>query len=274
LSNRRAPALTDARGRALALESAPRRIVSIVPSITDALFAFGLGDRVAGVTKFCLEPAAAVAGKPKVGGTKDPDIARIRELRADLVIANIEENRAEDIEALERAGVPVFVTYPRSVAEGIEMMRQLAAITNAEAAARPFIQAAETELASAHDSAATRVTLRTFCPIWRTPWMTIGPDTYIHDFLAVCGAQNVFGDSRERYPVTDLDEVARLRPEVILLPDEPYRFQRRHLPALRAMTEVPAVRENRIYLVEGKLLCWYGPRIADSLRRVRALLWE
>jgi ABC-type Fe3+-hydroxamate transport system substrate-binding protein len=264
--------VSDALGRPIELERPPQRIVSLVPSITEALFAFGLDDRIVGVTRFCTEPREAVAGKPRVGGTKDPDVARIMALEPDLVVANAEENRREDIERLAKAGIAVFVTYPRTVRQAIGMMRDLARITGAEDAARPLIREAETELARAAEANRARRPLRVFCPIWR-PWMTIGPDTYIHDFIATCGGANVFANSSERYPATNLDEVERLAPEVILLPDEPYRFSAKHVPELMALREVPAVRDERIYLVEGKHLCWYGPRIAGSLRFMQRLLW-
>lgn len=271
----------DALERPIELERPPRRIVSLVPSITEALFAFGLDDRIVGVTRFCAEPEEGVAGKPRVGGTKNPDVARIIALEPDLVVANAEENRREDIERLAKAGIAVFVTYPRSVRQAIGMMRDLARITAAEDAARPLVQEAETELARAAEANRARRPLRVFCPIWRQPlrraddkpWMTIGPDTYIHDFISACGGANVFAGSGERYPATGLDEVERLAPDVILLPDEPYPFSAKHVPELMTRREVPAVRDERIYLVEGKHLCWYGPRIAGSLRFMQRLLW-
>ncbi len=270
----RMPALriSDALGRPLDLERPPRRIVSLVPSITEALFAFGLNDRIAGVTRFCTEPEDGVAAKPRVGGTKNPDVERIIGLEPDLVVANAEENRREDIERLAAAGIAVFVTFPRTVRQAIDMMRDLARITSAEDAAQPLIQEAEAELALAAQANRARRPLRIFCPIWR-PWMTVGPDTYVHDFIAACGGANVFATSPERYPATSLDDVARLAPDVILLPDEPYPFSAKHVPELMAYRQVPAVRDKRIYLVEGKQLCWYGPRIAGSLRAIQGLLW-
>ncbi len=251
----------------------PRRIVSLVPSWTEALFAFGLAESVVGVTTFCVEPADGVAAKARVGGTKTLDPERVQDLAPDLVIANAEENRQEDIEQLIAAGLTVFVTFPRSVAGAIQTMRQLAAMTGSLDTAEGIIQATEAALAEARAAGEGREPLRVFCPIWRNPWMTIGPDTYIHDFIAACGGANVFGDRWERYPKVDLAEVAHRDPEVVLLPDEPYRFGRKHVPELTVFEEVSAVRQGRIYLLEGKHLCWYGPRIAGSLRFVQGLLW-
>ena len=110
-----------------------------------------------------------------------------------------------------------------------------------------------------------------FYPIWREPWMTIGPDTYIHDLLAVCGAANVFADRAERYPTVTLDEMAARRPEVIVLPDEPFRFRRAHLADFAPYTDVPAVRAGRLHLVDGKPFSWHGPRIGEALRTLPAL---
>ena len=270
------PAYTDAMGRRLEIERPPSRIVSLVPSLTEALFAFGLGERVAGVTRFCVEPREGVADKRKVGGTKNVDIAAVRALEPDLILANVEENTREDVEALEAAGLLVFLTYPRTVAGAIDELRLLAAMTGANDAAGPIVAGAEAGLRRAEAANERRTPLRTFCPIWRNPWMTIGPDTYIHDVLRVCGAQNVYGTSRERYPKVKLvgqgpspdQDVASLAPEVVLLPDEPYRFGEKHIPEV-----IEALGDIRIYLVDGKCLCWYGPRIADSLRTVQRLLW-
>jgi ABC-type Fe3+-hydroxamate transport system substrate-binding protein len=110
-----------------------------------------------------------------------------------------------------------------------------------------------------------------FYPIWRQPWMTIGADTYIHDLLAVCGAANVFADAPARYPTITLEEMAARRPEVILLPDEPFRFRRAHLADFAPFTDVPAVRDGRIHLVDGKPFSWHGPRVGEALRTLPAL---
>ena len=264
---------TDALYRPIEIKQAPQRIVSLVPSITEALFTFGLGDAVVGVTRFCVEPPAGVAGKQKVGGTKTLDVSQVRLLEPDLVIANVEENRPEDVRQLIAAGLNVMVTFPRTVAAGIEMMRQIAQMTDSIEAALPIIDEASAALAEARATSESRRPLRVFCPIWRNPWMSVGPDTYIHDFLHVCGALNIFWRRHDRYPITDLNEIARRDPQVILFPDEPYRFSDKHLTAFSQYPFVSAVRDGRIHLLEGKHLCWYGPRIAGSLRFVQDLLW-
>ncbi len=243
-----------------------------MPSLTEALFVFGVGEAVVGVSDFCVEPREAVAAKTRVGGTKALDVARVEELQPDLIVASAEENRKEDIQALVQAGLPVFVTLPTTVAGAIDLMEQLAAITGATEVGGGIVAEAREVLAEVEASNEGRQPVRTFCPIWRNPWMTIGPGTYMHDFITVCGSDNVFGLRHERYPRVQLSEMAERNPEVVLLPDEPYRFGAAHVPEISAFREVSAVRDGRIYLLEGKHLCWYGPRIAGSLRYVSGLI--
>jgi ABC-type Fe3+-hydroxamate transport system substrate-binding protein len=244
----------------------PGRIVSLIPSITEILFAIGAGDRVVGCTIYCTQPPEGVATKVRVGGEKNPKLELIRDLGADLVIANVEENVREHVETLRAWGIPVHVTYPRTVADGIRLVGELGALLEAGPRAREL----EAELRARHDlvraAAAGRRPCRVFCPIWRKPYMTINRDTYIHDMLAVAGGENVFADRAKRYPEITLDEVATSGAEVILLPDEPYRFRRAHQADFAPYADLPAVRDGRIHLVDGKLLSWYGPRIAEALQ--------
>jgi ABC-type Fe3+-hydroxamate transport system substrate-binding protein len=262
----------DATGATLALPAPPRRIVSLIPSITEILFALGVGEAVVGCSIYCTEPPEGVAGKTRVGGEKNPKLELIRELGADLVIANVEENVREHIEILRAWGVPVYVTYPRTVVEGIGLLRELGALTGAEARAGEIAGALEARLGEVQSRLAGRRRTRVFCPIWRHPYMTINADTYMHDMLRVCGGENVFWAQPKRYPEVTLDEVAAAAPEVILLPDEPYRFRRAHLADFEPYREIPAVRGGRIHLVDGKLLSWYGPRIGRALAELPRLL--
>jgi ABC-type Fe3+-hydroxamate transport system substrate-binding protein len=264
--------ITDALSRPFAVGSPPERIVSLVPSLSEALFAFGLGERIVGVTRFCVEPREGVAGKAKVGGTKSLDVAAVEALRPDLIVASAEENRAEDVRRLIDGGWPVFVTLPTTVRGAIDLLGQLAVLTGSAEAARPIIEEAEEALAAVRAANAGREPLRVFCPIWRNPYMTIGPDTYIHDVMAVCGGRNIFEGRRERYPKVELAEMAALDPETILLPSEPYRFRQRDQADFAAFPQVAAVRRGNVFAVDGRMLSWYGPRIARSLRELSALL--
>ncbi|HEY7139764.1 MAG TPA: cobalamin-binding protein [Methylomirabilota bacterium] len=249
----------------------PSRIVSLVPSVTELLFALGLDDRMVGVTVFCTEPRERVARTAKVGREKDPDLGRIRALAPDLVIANMEENRRDVVESLRREGVTVWVTFPRTVAEGIGMVRELGGLTGTETRAAELAGPLEAAHARVLARGVARPRVRVFCPIWRGPYMTINRDTYVHDMLWTCGGDNVFATSPTRYPTVTLEEVAAAAPEVILLPDEPYRFRAAHRADFAPLATVPAVRAGRVHLVDGKLLTWYGPRIGEALERLPTL---
>lgn len=188
------------------------------------------------------------------------------------MIANVEENVREHIEQLRAWGIHVFVTYPRTVREGIRMIGEIGAVTGVEERAEAIVSELEPLFRQAMNLSRARRRVRVFCPIWRNPYMTVNRDTYMHDMLALCGGENVFGELPERYPQVTLEEVAVAAPEVILLPDEPYRFRKVHAKDFEPYTEVPAVRSGRIHLVDGRLLCWYGPRIAEALQTLPALL--
>jgi ABC-type Fe3+-hydroxamate transport system substrate-binding protein len=250
---------------------APRRIVSLVPSLTESLFALGLGERVVGVTEWCVHPAEGVAGLPKLGGTKNPDVAAIAALAPDLVIANQEENRRRDVERLESAGLHVWVTYPRTVAEGAAVLAELAEL-GASAEARERVVAPVLAAVAAAEQARPADGVPVFCPIWRDPWMAVGGDTYAHDLLTLCGGRNVFAARGDRrYPRVTLDDVVAAAPEVVLLPDEPYAFAAGDVAELRRLP-IPAARSGRLHLIDGTWVSWYGSRIERALRAIRSLL--
>ncbi|HVP39736.1 MAG TPA: helical backbone metal receptor [Candidatus Saccharimonadales bacterium] len=259
--------LCDMLGRRLTLAWPPRRVVSLVPSHTETLLLLGLGERLVGRTRFCVEPRGQVESVPEVGGVKSPHIRAVLDLGPDLVIANREENRKSDVERLEAAGVPVFLTYPRSVSEGIASIRALGAAVDlgpaAEAAARRCEAVLEDPPRPPRADA--------LCCVWKDPWMVVGGDTYIHDVLARAGARNVAAGLPGRYPKVDLAQAMALRPEVVLLPDEPYAFRAEDRADFAPFGSVPAVRDGRLELVDGKALSWYGPRIATALPALRTL---
>jgi ABC-type Fe3+-hydroxamate transport system substrate-binding protein len=251
--------------------------VSLVPSLTEALFELGLGDRVVGVTEWCVHPAQAVARIPKIGGTKNPDVAAIAALRPDLVIANQEENRKRDVERLEGAGLRVWVTYPCTVRDGAELLAELAQL-GASAAAQervvaPVLRAVEeAELALAASRAAGSAPPRVLCAIWRDPWMAIGAPTYADDLIRLCGGVNVFaGRAGSRYPRVTLAEIEAAQPEVVLLPDEPYAFGPADASELASLP-IPASASGRIHLIDGTFVSWYGPRILRAIELLRRLL--
>src|SRR5277367_2995166 len=241
--------IADDMGFRVELERPPARIVSLVPSWTETLFTLGFSSEVVGITKFCVEPVAAVASIPKVGGTKNPDIAAIVKLEPDLVIANAEENRREDVERLRSAGIPVFTTYPRTVPGAVESILRLGRVLRREAAAAAL--AKEITLSVSGIEAAlgvwSKLRLRVFCPIWKKPWMSFNGDTYAHDVLRLLGFLNVFVDAPERYPRTTLEGTLERRPQIVLLPDEPYEFAEKDAAELKAA--LPPGLRRRVMLI-------------------------
>jgi ABC-type Fe3+-hydroxamate transport system substrate-binding protein len=171
------------------------------------------------------------------------------------------------VETLAEAGIPVFLGAPETVDGAIQMLRDLGGRVEAPLAADLLVPVERVLKKLRTRRTSTR---RVFVPIWKSPYMGVGSDTYVHDVLKVSGGENVCGRAT-RYPVVALEEIEALRPEVILLPDEPYPFSAEDLPEFYAL-DVPAAKEDRIHLVDGKLLTWYGPRMASSLTQISALL--
>jgi ABC-type Fe3+-hydroxamate transport system substrate-binding protein len=262
---------TDELGFRIELARPPRRLVSLVPSWTETLFAFGLGEALVGVTRYCVEPAATAA-VTKVGGTKNPDFKLIVELGPDLVIANAEENRREDIQRLRAAGLIVFTTYPRKISAAVESIIKLGTLLNCDAAA----QAMAREIVLAVSEIETQVGVwaklrfRVFCPIWKNPWMAFNADTYAHDVLRMTGFNNIFAAAGERYPRTTIEAVLEQRPDFVILPNEPYEFGLKDVEELKPL--LPPALSRRVVLVNGRDLHWYGAHMATGLKSLATLL--
>jgi ABC-type Fe3+-hydroxamate transport system substrate-binding protein len=222
------------------------RVVSLLPSVTETLRAWGL-DPIA-CTRFCEQPDL-----PHVGGTKDPDLDAIVALEPDLVVVDEEENRREDAEALTAAGLAVHVTAVRSAGDVGPTLAALAAAVEVtpDAAQYPPSLFSRVAVASA------------FVPIWRRPWMTLNGDTYGSSLLALLGVANVYGGDAERYSsIGDLDEVRGRRPDVVLAPSEPYPFAERHRAELETVAPVT--------FVDGQDLFWWGVRTPAAIERLRS----
>ncbi len=241
----------------------PRRIVSLVPSLTEALADLGLDDETVGVTRFCVHPAGWKARKTIVGGTKNVDVARVLGLRPDLVVANREENERAPVEALAAAGVPVYVSDIATVDDTLAALRDLGRITGREAQAARLADDIAARFAALAPPAAP---VRAVYLIWRDPWMTVGADTIIHDVMARGGLENAFGD-RTRYPAVTADEIAAARPAVVLLSSEPFPFAQKHVAEVQAV--VPGAH---VALVDGEAFSWYGPRLGDAPEAIAGVL--
>ena len=289
--------VTDDRKRILEFSRAPARVVSLVPSDTLNVAALGCAGALVGRTDYCELPADVVAALPSVGGTKNPRIDDIVRLEPDLVLANQEENTRGDLEALAQRGVRVYVAFPKRVADGLAHLARLARIFGVaeDPGVRDLFRRGYDEHRAAERGRASAPLLRTFCPIWMQPLMTIHGDTFISDMLDLCGASNVFADRARRYPLAadlgraapyppervadrdvryprvTLDEVIERAPELVLLPDEPHPFSEEDADVFRALA-IPASERGAVVRTGGKDLCWYGARSVEGIGRVRSLV--
>ncbi|GAA1200628.1 helical backbone metal receptor [Pseudonocardia alaniniphila] len=245
--------VVDDEGRTVPVPADVRRVVSIVPSLTEAVAETAPGLLV-GATDWCTHPAGLDVTRVK--GTKNPDVAAILDLAPDLVLANQEENRLPDLDALRAAGVAVYVTDIRTVDDAFtSLARMLAACGLDRPAWLDDAQAAWAALPEPERR------LRAVVPIWRKPWMAVGRDTFTGAVLARLGVDNVLATHEERYP--RFDPTALPEHDLVVLPDEPYLFTADDGP--EAFPDVPAV------LVSGRLLTWYGPSLAAAARELPPL---
>jgi ABC-type Fe3+-hydroxamate transport system substrate-binding protein len=244
--------VSDQMNRTLQVPEHPERIISLVPSQTELLYDLGLGDRVVGITKFCIHPEDWFRSKARVGGTKQVDLDKVRALKPDLIIGNKEENTQADIEALERE-YPVWMSDIRDLPDALDMIRRVGCLTDTANQA--------TALTNAIEHAFGR--LRPITPprsaayfIWRDPLMVAGGDTFINDMMQRAGFENAFAQRTERYPEVTPEDLAAADPDLILLSSEPYPFADKHLLEFNMICPGTPVR-----IVDGELFSWYGSRL-------------
>ncbi|HEY7176135.1 MAG TPA: helical backbone metal receptor [Micromonosporaceae bacterium] len=247
--------LADDLGEVVPIPAPPRRIVSLVPSLTEAVASVDAG-LIAGATDFCTHPASLEV--PRVGGSKYPTIEKVLAIEPDLVLANVEENRRKDVDVLRSAGVPVWVTYPRTLDAAFASLRRMFL---AIGAAEPeWLAAAEASWAPAPTVLARRAVV----PVWRRPWIVLGSDTFAGDVLARLGVTHAYAGAPDRYPRPSLDELTAVEPDLVVLPDEPYAFTDDDGP--ESFPGVPYA------LVSGRHLTWYGPSLAEAREVLTAQL--
>jgi ABC-type Fe3+-hydroxamate transport system substrate-binding protein len=290
----------NGRSTLLTFTKPPRRVVSLVPSMTGSMFDLQLGEFLAGVTDFCVPPETELDRLTRVGGTRAPDIAKILALRPELVMANMEENSRQTVERLEASGVRVWVTFPKTVDQAIEILWAMTSVFRRPSSG-DIIRSLESTLEWTERAAKELPRRRVFCPIWYDVhqelgpwWMTFNRETYAHDLLARMGADNVFADRKRRYPLAadlgggdeepaaDRDtryprvravEIAQAAPEIVLLPSEPFAFDQSDVA--RMMTVIPsapAVVNERLHLVDGRLITWHGTHLGRALRDLPEVL--
>lgn len=274
----------------------PKRVVSLFPSMTASLFQLGFGESVVGVTDYCTRPADKLIDLARVGGTKTPDLEHIAILEPDLVIVNQEENTLETVEGLMEKGLQVWVTFPRTVQQSIDVLRSLLALYHTD---RPALMINTLQMAVDYAAAAaeTQIGVRYFCPIWvgveqGLDWyMTFNSETYMHDLLRLFGGENIFGGRERRFPLSadlgladpvepddkadrryprvTVEEVLEASPDLILVPDEPYSFSGEERDKIfRLLAVTPAVRNRNVHFVDGSLLTWEGVRLGAALQKL------
>jgi len=234
------------------------RIVCLVPSITELVCDLGLADELVGRTGFCIHPWDTVKQIPKVGGTKEIKLERIRELAPTHAIVNVDENRREDADALAEFVPHIIVTHPLGPLDNLDLYRLLGTTFGREKQAE--------RLCDEFEHALDELRSRTWPPrdvlylIWRDPWMAVAPDTYIAQTLELVGWRSHPLHSEDRYPTIDLEEHAG-RVDRVLLSSEPYHFKERHVPEVAALAP-----DAQVSLIDGEMTSWYGSRAIQGLR--------
>lgn len=247
--------------RPVELEQQPLRIVSVVPSQTELLFGLGLSaERVVGITRFCTHPEAETKKIAKVGGTKQLDIEKIKNLRPDLILANKEENTREQIELLMQVA-PVWVSNVSTLEEAFEMIEAIGQLTGTGPKAKSLVEAIRANF----NELPKRKPLRTVYYIWKGPYMVVGGDTFIHHLLEAAGFKNVFAE-KNRYPPIPMSDLIDASPEVILLSDEPYPFKQKHQEQFREICP-----QAQVLLVRGDMFSWYGSRLLETPNYINEL---
>ena len=254
--------LKDQMQRKVSLHIPALRIVSLVPSQTELLFAIGAGDSVVGITKFCTEPPEEVAAIAKVGGTKKFDFEAIAALKPDLIIGNKEENYLEGIEQLAQ-DYPVWISDIVTLDESLDMIRQLGLLSGQASAA----DAMASEIAASFVELAGKMPppVKVAYFIWQKPYMVAGGGTFIDEMLKLGGMANVFA-GLDRYPEVDMDSLNASDAEVILLSSEPYPFREKHLAAFQQ-----CLPDRKIILVDAMPFSWYGSQLLRTAAYLRQL---
>lgn len=244
------------------------RIVSLVPSITELICDLGLAGRLVGRTGFCVHPRETLKRIPKVGGTKDVDLARVRLLAPTHVVLNIDENEKPAAEALAQFVPHLIVTHPLGPLDNPPLYRLIGGIFGHEHAAEALCAQFEQAHGALAGAARAWPRQRVLYLIWKNPWMAVARDTYISRSLALAGWDTVPADATARYPQVKLDQALLQHAQLVLLSSEPYRFRDRDLAELRAL---PTMNGKTLVLIDGEMTSWYGSRAIAGMNYLRGL---
>lgn len=257
----------DQIGEKLILRKPPLRIVSIVPSQTELLYDLELRNEVIAITKFCVHPTEWFRTKTRIGGTKQINIEEIKHLNPDLVIANKEENRKEQVDELKKH-FPVWTSDVKNLTDALEMIQGIGALVNKKELAQNIIHRIKVSFQTLLSRVVNARSKTVLYLIWRNPYLSIGKDTFIHDMITRCGFKNVCCD-KLRYPELTTTEIKSLQPDFIFLSSEPFPFKEKHINELKNIFSTA-----KITLVNGEYFSWYGSRLLKSVPYFKRLQAE
>lgn len=243
----------DQMGREVKLPERPKRIVSLVPSITELLFDLGLGNHVVGVTRFCVHPAEARQNAINIGGTKDLKIGRIAELQPDLIIGTKEENTRRHIEQLQE-NFPVWLGDVQTIEEAINLITDVGDVCGKPDEGTEMANRVRKAFQTLNQQSSDGP-MKVAYLIWKDPMMVSGSHNFIDSVITKMGWHNIFSEHPNRYPAIDYEELKAAQPDLILLSSEPYPFNKDHVNEFSALLQCPTL------LVDGEMFSWYGSRM-------------
>lgn len=252
---------TDQLNNTIELNDFPKRIISIVPSQSELLWDLGLREELIGITKFCIHPSKMFTSIERVGGTKKLNLDKIRTLNPDLIIGNKEENEQAQINELKKE-FNVWMSDIYTLNDAIQTIKSIGELVNKKDRAIDITNHIEVSFNKLNKIDKTVLYL-----IWKNPYMVAGKATFIGDILNRIGLKNVIEDSDARYPEITVEEIKKLKPELVFLSSEPYPFKAHHLSELQQ--ELP---KTKILLVDGELFSWYGSRLLKSVEYFNQLI--
>ena len=275
------------------MDHPPERVISLVPSITESLFDLGFGSSIVGITDYCVHPADKVSTIQRVGGPKNPNIESISQLDPQVVFVNQEENSPSSIEGILELGIKIWMSFPKTVDESLNVLRKILGLYHTDRAAMQ-ITSLRIAVDYARAASESQTPVKYFCPIWQyleagqPYWMTFNQYTYSHDLLSIMGGKNIFADRERRYPLkadlggeggdnvggrdtryprVTVKEINEADPDVILLPNEPFSFNEDSKQLiLEELGETQAVRNKKVYFLDGSLITWHGTRLGKALQ--------
>ena len=261
--------LIDADGNEHAPSTGQVRIISLVPSLTELLFAMGLGDNVVGRTAFCIEPMGRIEDVPVVGGTKTSEMDKLVALNPTHVLVNIDETPKELAEQIAATGADVVVTHPNTPVDNIALFELIGGLFHRTAQAAELVHALEAELAELAELAQASIwpERKVLYLIWKRPWMTVSRDTYIANMLSLFGMKTMCHDPDRRYPEVTINAELLAEADLILFSSEPFPFADKHRDAFADTHKI--AKEPRLLAIDGRMVSWYGNRAIDGLKYLR-----